>query len=116
MVIHLHNELSCARCDCAFCRFFFDPRTKSHEFLQALRYLWILPAIWIREYNLRNCTCCIPDWAGGRGTKVRPFLGCVLIVEEGGVMNLMWWKHLHRYQPDPEMVLFEEKKKAGWVG
>lgn len=61
-----------------------------------IRYLWFLPARLIREYNWQDCEHYYPDWQNGRGTKVRPFLGYVFIINEGEAMTLAWWKYLER--------------------
>lgn len=68
-----------------------------------VNYLWFLFPYWLIMYQQKDCINYIPDYYSltkgpGMGTKVSPFLGFVLIVKEGDVMNWMWWKHLKKYE------------------
>lgn len=86
---------------------FWDWRYKPRKFVWygGLQYLWFLPLRLILDYNRSDCVWYIPDYWGGKGTKVRTFFGLTVIVEEGAMFSYFWWKHLHNWKK------FENERK-----
>ena len=82
---------------------FVNHRNNKLEFTYPIRMysnrIWFSPARAILDYNRRDCVNWYPDWLNGRGTKVRPFFGHVVILEEGCMIDFAWWKHLEKYDP-----------------
>ena len=50
---------------------------------------------------MKDCVNCFPDWNNGRGSKVRPFFGRVIILDEGALISWKWWKNMKKYEFDP---------------
>lgn len=69
-----------------------------YPFKQWFYRVWFYIPRKIEDYNRSECENYTPDWMCGEGTKVKPFLGYVLITEESGIMSLAWWKHLKKYE------------------
>lgn len=89
-------------CNCFYCRYFLDLETCSHSVTFPVRNvfwkLWFFLPRKLKNYNTRDCRYFIPDWWGGRGTRVRPFLGYVLTDGEEGVRQIAWWRLLRKYK------------------
>ena len=89
-------------CNCFFCNFlnnnFLDYKSRTHKFSVLLEMIWFSIPRFIRQQNWKNIKyrCVVDEYGNSKLSEPNPFLGFVLIVEEGVEINWQWWKHLKR--------------------
>lgn len=74
-------------------------------FVLAGNWLWYFIPRWLQDRQMKDCINYYPDFCHkergyAMGSKVKPFLGYVLVVEEGAVTHYKWWQYLKKYQYD----------------
>ena len=68
-------------------------------------WLWYFIPRWLSDRQTKDCKDYIPDYfhkerGSAMGSKVKPFLGYVMVVDEGAVTNYNWWRYLKKYKYD----------------
>lgn len=84
---------------------FYDPLTDRRHWWLPIRWyywqVWFWPIRWIRKYNRKDCKFYVPDvfnFDGSIGTKIKPFLGLVVIIPIDGPAKWNWWAYLKSYK------------------